>query len=96
LTEKIDSAGNKKNKKNLWYQLVYLITFLIFLLELVYFTKPKFEIVDGLAVLNLIVLTYFLSKIKKKEPWIMPHRNVITTLWLMIFLTCVFRSIIWN
>jgi VIT1/CCC1 family predicted Fe2+/Mn2+ transporter len=80
---------------NLWYQLIYIFTFLVFLLELIFFSSPKLEIVDVLALANLMILTYLLSKIKKKESWIMPYNKVITTLWLMIFLTSIVRTTFW-
>lgn len=80
---------------NLWYQLIYIFTFLVFLLELIFFSSPKLEIVDVLALANLMILTYLLSKIKKKESWIMPYNKVITTLWLMILLTSIVRTTFW-
>lgn len=68
----------------------------MFILELLFFSSSKFEIVDVLALVNFIVLTYLLSRIKKREAWIMPHSKVIITLWLMILFTCIVRSTFWS
>lgn len=80
---------------SLWYQLIYIFTFSVFILELLFFSSSKFELVDLLALINLLTLTYLLSKIKKKESWIMPYNKVITTLWVMIFFISIVRTTFW-
>jgi Ca2+/Na+ antiporter len=63
------------------FDILFMVTFIIFFLELLYLNSPKVELTDWLVVGLLFVLLYFF---RKKEDWIIRHQEAIRIFGLMM------------
>lgn len=82
----------EKKEKNIKYNALYVFTFSVFILELVYFNSSNVELIDFIGAGNIIILAYSFGN----KSWTKDHEDELATLFLMMMIIVIARCIIWG